>query len=139
MQRGAGGEGWVGCVCVCREGGGCEDGGGAHTACSARTCWQDHPWQRWIPLLTHQQGDLSSASCSRGHNEIRGFSSYHFTSRMHHTQSLPWHPLQEPLCKLESMGWETAWNQRCKWPAPCQGLLTSPHAILRLPRRYREN
>lgn len=138
--EGAGGEGgWGVCVCVEKE-------VDMKTEEECTPPAQHGPAGRTIPgsadpLLTHQQGDSSSASCSRGYNEIRGFSSLslRFSDASH--SNLPWHPLQEPLCsKSESMGWETGHLEpEASGQRPARVFLMSPHAIPRLPRRYREN
>ena len=82
------------------------------------------------PLLTHQQGDPASTSCSRGYNEIRGFSSLSlcFSDASH--SNLPWYP-KEPLCsKSESMGWETGHLEpEASHQRPARVFLTACHPL----------
>ena len=110
--------------CVCREGGGSEDGGGLHTARSVRTCWQDHPWQRWSSAN-------SPAGWSRQHFLLQGlqwdtgllFPITLLLGRITLKPALV--PKGAPLQQVgvHGMG-DGSPGTRGKSPAPCQGL---PH------------
>ena len=71
------------------------------------------------PLPTHQQGDPASASCSRGYNEIRGFSSLSLCfsdtqhSTLRHTQTcLGTHRSPSAASRSPWDGRRVTWNQR---------------------------
>ena len=118
------------CVCVCREGGGSEDGGGAHTTRSAGTCWQE---ATLAASPSHWSSASSPAGWFRQRFLLQGLQwdtglLFPITLLLGHVTLKPalvlaGAPLQQ--VGVHGMG-DGSPGTRGKSPAPCQGL---PHVI----------